>query len=177
MLPQSATEQIVNLSSSKSTYSVAIPDYVPVANATDLLQLIGAVGKLITVTMIRINSAATTATFENFYAYKRTAPNTGGTISNPAVAKHDSRDPAPSAVVNQYSANPSALGAGVLVRSEHVSASAAAAGNLVTEWIFGDRAAKALILNGPNESLCLNFGGNSVPAGTNVHMTIEWTEE
>jgi hypothetical protein len=175
--PTSAFLQNVNTESSKATYSAVISDFVPVANATDFFTISGSSSKIITITALRVNGAATASSFANIYVYKRTAANTGGTSSVITSCIHDSSDPAATAVVRSYSANPSALGTGALLRSEHVSFSAAAAGNLVTYWNFVDRGSKSVKLNNTNEFLCFNFGGNAVPSGANIHATIEWTEE
>ena len=177
MLPQSAFEQKVNTEGSKATYSAVVSNFTPTTAATDIAQLVGSASKTITIVMVRLNSSATTAAFVDMYLYKRTAVNTGGTQAAITIAKHDSQDPAPTAAMYSYSANPSALGTGAVVRSEHVSASSAAAGNLVTVWDFTNRAAKAIKLQGVAESLCINFNGATPAAGTNIHMTIEWTEE
>jgi hypothetical protein len=160
----------------KPTYSAAISDYVPAATATDMITLSGSVGKTISVTAIRLNGAATVAAFANVYMYKRSVADTGGTSTATVITRHDSNDILPSGVVLQYSANPT-VGTGTLIRSEHVSFSSAAAGNLVTLWEFGNRPSKTVKLYNAAESIALNFGGAAVPGGANLHVTIEWTEE
>lgn len=174
--PISAFLQNVNTESSKATYSAVVANYAPATTATDMVVLTGATGKIITLTMVRVNGAATAASYQDVFLYKRTTLDTGGTSSVTATVKHDSTDPAASGVVTQYSANPT-LGTGVALRSEHVSFSSAAAGNLVTDWVFAARGAKAPKLNSATESFALNFNGAAVPSGANMHMTIEWTEE
>lgn len=175
--PTSSFLQNVNTESSKATYSAVVANYTPAATATDMVVLTGAAGKTVTLTTVRVNGAATVSTFADVYLYKRTTLDTGGTSTSTAIGQHDSQDPAPSCVVKQYSANPSSLGTGVALRSEHISFSAAASGNLVTDWVFAARGAKAPKLNSATESFALNFNGNAVPGGANLHMTIEWTEE
>jgi len=160
----------------KPTYSAVISDYVPAATATDMITLSGSVGKTISVTAIRINCIATVADSANVYIYKRSVADTGGTSTATAIAQHDSKDILPSGVVLQYSANPT-VGTGTLIRSEHVSFSSAAAGNLVTLWEFGNRPSKTVKLYNAAESIALNFGGAAVPGVANLHVTIEWTEE
>lgn len=176
-LPTSAYEQKSNIESSKATYSAVIADFVPVANATDFATLVGAAGKTLTVTNVRFSGSATASTFQGMYGYKRTALDTGGTATATAIATHDSQDAAPRGVVSQYSVNPVSLGAGNLIRSDHMGLPAAAAGTTSLVWDFGDRAAKAPKLQNANESFCINFAGAAVPAGINLHVTIEWTEE
>jgi hypothetical protein len=54
---------------------------------------------------------------------------------------------------------------------------AAAAGTYPLLFDFCDRAAKGIRLNSATEVIAINFNGAAVPTGTNLHMTIEWTEE
>lgn len=176
-LPQAAYEQKTNIESSKATYSAVIADFVPAATATDFFTLTGVNGKIITVTNIRMSGSATASTYQGMYLYKRTTLNTGGTSSATPIAKHDSQDVNASGVVLQYTANPASLGTGVLTRADHLGLPAAAAGTVELIWDFGNRAAKGIKLNSSTESACLNFAGATVPAGTNLHVTIEWTEE
>jgi hypothetical protein len=161
----------------KRTYSVVIADFVPAATATDFLTIVGAVGKTVTVTQIRITASATATISQGVYLYKRTALNTAGTATQPSIAKHDSADAAPAAVVNQYSANPSGLGAGILIRSERLALAATTAGIFPVIWTFADRPAKGIKLKNATENLAFNWAGAAVPAGTNLHIVIEWTEE
>lgn len=168
---------VSNIEGTKRTYTAVIADFVPAATATDVATLVGATGKIVTLTQIRISASASTSTFANFYLFKRTALDTAGTAVQTPITKHDSMDISPSAVVNQYSVNPTSLGAGSMLRSEHVSFSAAAAGNFVMVWDFADRAAKSPKLRSAIENFAINFNGAAVPAGSNIHITMEWTEE
>jgi hypothetical protein len=177
MLPQSGFEQKCNLESSKATYSAVIADFVPAANATDFITLVGSASKTLTLTNVRISGSATASTYQGIYLYKRTTLDTTGTSTPTAITIHDSQDTAAKGVVNQYTVNPGALGTGTLLRSDHVGLPAAAAGTTALVWDFGDRAAKAPKLQAATESFCLNFAAAAVPAGTNLHITLEWTEE
>jgi hypothetical protein len=52
------------------------------------------------------------------------------------------------------------------------------AANGVTQiWDFGDRAAKAPKLQTATEMIAINWGASSVSSGTNLYITLEWTEE
>ena len=176
--PVAAFLQNVNTESSKATYSAVIQDFAPAANATDIVTLTGAAGKTVTLTNVRISGTATAAASQDIYILKRSAGNTGGTSAAVVPTVHDSTDPAPSGAVVKYSANPSALGAGTLLRGDRVSIPALAGANGTTQvWDFGDRAAKAPKLQNASESIAINWGGASVAAGTNLYITLEWTEE
>jgi hypothetical protein len=166
-----------NIEGNKATYSANLNSFVPVANATDFMVITGAAGKVVTITQIRFTGAATTSAYHEVYGYKRSASNTGGTSSASEVTKYDSADAAPSATVVQYTVNPTALGAGTLARSDHIGLPAAAAGTFSLVWNFTDHAAKGIKLRSATESFAINWGGTAVPAGIDLHVTIEWTEE
>lgn len=176
-LPQVANEQPVRLESSKRTYSVSIPDFVPAALATDSVILVGYGTRQISLTNVRISGSASTSTFLGCYFYKRTTPNSGGTFSQITPVKHDSSDSQSLAVINTYTANPSSVGTGVLLRSGHLGFPSPS--NPVDRliWDFGNRASKCPKLANANESFCLSFNGQTIPSGANLHITIEWTEE
>lgn len=178
-LPQAAFEQPVLLGSSKATYSACIADFVPVATATDICALIGSAAKKVTITCVRITGAASANTYLGFYLYKRSTLNTGGTPTATPICKYDSLDPVASALVNQYAANPT-TGTGVLLASDHLTM-VGTASTILPEvgilWEYANRSAKAPVLNGATESLCINCNGATIPAGINVHLFIEWTEE
>lgn len=163
----------------KATYSVLVPDFGLAAGATDFLTIVGSATKTIRITCVSIEGDATAAAMADVYLYKRTAANTGGTATQPAIVKHDSSDQNPTAVVNLYSVNPTALGAGVLVRGGRLGlpAHAAAAYAFDRVWDFAGRNSKSLVLRGVGQSLAFNFGGAAVPAGTSLYVKIEWTEE
>lgn len=178
MLPQMKNDQPVLMESSKATYSACISDFLPYATATDIVTLIGATGKQITLTQIRFSGTATAATTYGVYLFKRSALDTAGTSTLTSITTHDSNDPAPSAVVKQYSAIPTGLGAGTMIRSDHLSlpATAGAAYNQVV-WNFGEGVGKCPKLLSSLENYAINCNGVAVPAGSNIHITIQWTEE
>ncbi len=178
MLSQSAFEQRVNLESSKATYSTTVVDYTPPATATDFFVIAGVKGKRICITNIRMSAAATAAGYQGVYMYKRTAANVGGTVTTTPVTSYDSADPASSCAPTQYLTNPSSLGTGSLMRSDHLPLSATGTvGAPELIWDFGNRAAKCPVLNGAGEFFCLSMLGLAVAAGMNIHLTVEWTEE
>lgn len=165
----------------KATYSVAVPDVAPAATATDIVVLRASATKTVRVTSVWVSGDATGNATVDIYIYKRTAANTGGTSSAQTPAKYQTSDPAVTATVVMYTANPSALGAGVLVRAGHIALAATSNPTVPVnplEFSFGDRPAKTIVLAaGSNEALAINFGGNAVPSGTQLYINIEWTEE
>lgn len=164
----------------KPTYHVTVSDVIPAATATDVLTLCGSATKTIRINRIQITADATATSVIDLYVYKRSAVNTGGTSTTPTIAQHDSHDPAPSAVARLYSANPSALGAGVLLVGDHYALPAAAStGYPGVPWIedFGNRNDKTVVLYGTAECLAISLNGQTIPAGMGLYAAFEWTEE
>ncbi len=163
------------------TYSVVAFDLIPVATATDIFQLVGSATKTIKITRIKMSADSTGAAEVDFYGYKRTTANTGGTITHPTPTKYDSLNSAPTAVVNQYSANPTTLGTGTLFAATQFVCPSALTGSGIPifpiDTSFGIRNNQALILRGVNESISISLGGNAIPDGLTIYLTIEWTEE
>lgn len=179
--PEGAFTQKVNLEGDKPTYSVGVADHTPPANATDMLVL-SPTTKDIRVTYVDYAADATGGTTADIYFYKRTVADAGGSSAAQAACKHDSQDPAPTAVALLYSANPTISGSGAaLVRGSHIAVPAsttAVGGGLPIQHFFGNRPSKCVVLRaGTGEQFCISNGGNAVPAGMSIYMNIEWTEE
>lgn len=165
---------------STATYRVTLADFAPAATATDILTISGSATKIIKITHIQVTADATGAEHIDLYLYKRTAANTGGTIVNPPVVKYDSLSDAQTAIVNSYTANPSALGAGILIAGDHYQVPAATGNSFFAPpWKedFGIRNNQPIILRGASELFTFNFAGHVVPAGLNFYISVEWTEE
>lgn len=170
-----------NIEGIKPTYSAVAADVAPVATATDVVVISASATKTIRITNIKVTGDATGNNTIDVYVYKRTAANTGGTTSPITIAKHDSVDPAPTATVVKYTANATGLGTGTLIRAAHMPLPATSNPTVTSsgaEWVMGDRAAKTLVLRAATaESIAVGLGGNAVPAGTQLYVQIEWTEE
>ena len=170
----------VSTSGVRATYHYVAADVTPVATATDVVVLSGSATKVVRVTKVTLVGTATAASIYDHYVIKRTAANTGGTSTTPTAAKSDSNDPAQSATIRLYTANPSALGTGVTVEANKTYLSASAtpgAAALPIVYTFGTRGDKPIVLRGTSESLAFNFGGAAVPSGANLYIAIEWTED
>ena len=180
--PDGAFTQRINQEGDYPTYTISIADYTPPSAATDMLCIVASPTKTIRITYMDFAADATGGSTGDFYCYKRTTANSGGTASHPTPAQHDSQDPAPTAVINLYSVNAVSLGSGVLIRAGHNAVPAAATaigGGLPAQHSFGCRgAAKTIVLRaGTNEQFCISNNGDAVPAGMSCYMNVEWTEE
>ena len=169
-----------SINGTRATFHYVAQDVTPVATATDVVVLSGSASKVIRVTKISIVGTATTASIYDHYVIKRTAANTGGTSTSKTAAQSDSADSAQTATLLLYTANPSALGTGVSVEANKTYLSASAtpgAAALPIVYTFGTRNDKAIVLRGASESIAINFGGQAVPSGASLYISIEWTED
>jgi hypothetical protein len=160
----------------RPTYRYTAVDITPVATATDVLTLTGSATKTIRVTKVTIMGSSTASSIYDVYLVKRSAANTGGTLTNPTASSADSTDATAAGVLSLYTANPSALGAGIVVEASKVYLGTAAITSPTVSYTWGTRGDKAPILRA-GESLAINFNGGAVPTGASLYMTFEWTED
>jgi hypothetical protein len=158
------------------TYSVGV-HFNAAASPTDVFTISGVDSRSVKIAQMRVSGLATTAGAVNMNIIKRSTANTGGTSANLTAASHDSNDPTPSAVVKNYTANPTALGTAIgTVRAERLTLPLAGTQSAFVIFDFGIRLGKPIILNSSTEFLCLNCNG-AAPAGTSLSIYIEWVEE
>ena len=170
----------ISTSGFRATYRYTAVDLTPVANATDVLVLKGSATKVIRVTRAGILGSATAASIYDLFLTKRTTANTGGTSTTVTPTPADTADIAATSVLTRYTANPSALGAGITLEATKVylpAGSTPAGAGTQREFLFGTRGDKAPVLRGVNESIAFNFAGAAVPAGASIYLIIEWTED
>ena len=160
------------------TYRYRIADFTPVATATDVLTITGCANKTIQISQISIGGDATAASLYDIYLIKRVTANTGGTATNPAGVPSSSKNEPHQATITLYTGNPSGLGTGLNLDGDHIFLPAAATPVYAApvEYNWGVRGDEKPTLNGANESFCINFGGNAVPSGASLYLSIEWQE-
>jgi hypothetical protein len=159
------------------TYSASITGLVVAAGATDFFSIAGSSTKTIRVTKIEIVGTATAAAVQDIKLIKRAALNDGGTFTTLTNIPHDSSDDVATAVVKAYTVDPTSLGASIgLVRSPKIFLSTAVTQPSTSIILFGDRAAKSIVLRGAAQCLCLNYDGRT-NAGNAISLSVEWIEE
>jgi len=163
------------------TYRAGVYDITPASPATDVFTITGSATKTIKITRLQVTADnSNSAGVIDFYCFFRTTANTGGTSTVLTGVPYDTTNPAPTAVVRAYSANPATLGTGTFMFGDHYAlANASNSGIPVFPWIedFGIRNTQPIILRGVNQSFCFSLNGDTVPSGTNIYVSIEWTEE
>jgi len=165
----------VKMEGDAATYGIAVTGNTPAATPTDVFTLYGSASKVIKIKRILVAGAATTAGSMTVFVTKRTAANTGGTSTAPTIGKYDSADATPAATPALYTANPSALGAGVALRYNRLNFGVAGSNGIV-EFNFSNNNDKPIILNSATEGIAINLNGGTVPTGGAFGLSIEWEE-
>lgn len=163
------------------TYRFRAEDYQPVATATDILSLGGVAGKVVRINYVSVGGKANTDSLIDIYIQKRSAANTGGTSSNmlSAVSTMDSIDPRPLAPLLLYSANPTTLGASTTLNGDTLFLPGKSTPKSSPNKIeYGaSMESKPCTLRTVNEFFTISLAGQAIPAGTELYISIEWTED
>lgn len=171
----------------KATYSSATVALPPAASATDIACIAGSATKVIKVQKITASGSAGTLITVPVYLALRTAVNTGGTAATTTadwannIAKNDTSNPANTAVLIAYAANPTITdSAPKYVRAGNLTVPVTSAGTSTVPlvWDFGDPlgGSQPLTLRGAAAQACINLGGTSISSGL-LSLSITWTEE
>lgn len=162
----------------KPTYGCANVVVAMAATPSDIVTLSGSATKTVRVKRVIVSGIATTAGTMDVSLVKRTVADTSGTSTVPPIAQYDSADAAASAVVLQYSANPT-TGAGLMLKTQKLYFPLAANPGSPVVWDFCGRQDKALVLRGIAQQAALNFNGQALPgaSGTTISYEIEWEED
>jgi hypothetical protein len=168
------------------TYGIAFTGLVAAAAATDIAQICGSATTLTKVTRMKISGRATAAAGMDVQIIKRSAANTGGTINASAPWSgsfvtgfaYDANDVAGTALTATWTANPTVGTSVGVIDTAQVALSVAATtvGGAVTEFNFGNRPAKAVMLRTAAQCLSMNLNASTY-AGNLLDVSIEWTEE
>jgi hypothetical protein len=170
------SEQFV---SSANVYSVGTGAFTPPATPTDVAIITGSATHTVYVTRIELSTTQTAAGVNNWFMIKRSTANTGGTSATPTLVPLDSNNPAATAVVRSYTANPTTLGTSVgNVRVTKVLSDSPTTA-FPPPYVFdftNSGLCSGVVLRGVAQSLCLNFNGVALPGGLNVTVNFEWVE-
>ena len=170
---------VENQPSTIDTYSAVIRNFTPAATPTDILSVVGNASKQVKILRIEIWTTQTTAGVNEFLLIKRSALNTGGTRAAMTAVPLDSRSPAATADVGNYTANPAGLGTavGTVDTAKPAAGAATNTTNPNYVWDYNDTNGSPIVLRTALESLCINFNGAAVPAGFVANITVRWCEQ
>jgi hypothetical protein len=161
----------------KATYALGVAPLTPAATPTDIVTLQGSATMTVRVLQVAVFGLATTVGSLDVALILRGAANTGGTSTNPTGVKLDQNDLAATAVITQYSANPSALGSAIGTIDWQLLNLQTAGSYAQILFNFGGNLGRAVVLRGASQWLALNLNGDAVPSGGKVGYALLWTEE
>jgi len=178
--PSTNTRQPVLLETQEPTYACFADDYAVYTAATDMMVLQNPVGsnKILLLSRVVVSGDATAAALQDVYGWIRDTLDTGGTATNPTVRQYNKLDPAPTGIVQLYSALPTLGLTGSVIRAGHFVFPAAATPAFAApeaEWTWGNRSCEIPMLY-PGQQFSLSNNGNAVAAGLSLYLGIEWKE-
>jgi len=167
------------------SYSASSVGLVPAASATDIFCISPGTTRNISIKRIEIAGTAGTAITTPFLIYRRASLDTGGTAATslalPVAGRLFAGDPASSATLTAYTANPTINDASpvlldIITPSLGVTTTA---NNGLTNGDYGESQSwfiHGLVLQkGTTQQICVNLNGVSVSSGV-LQISMFWTE-
>lgn len=169
-------EMIITQEGIRPSYVVAASGVTPAATPTDVVVLQGSASKTVKIRRIILSGLAGTAGSMIVNFVRRSTAASGGTATTPTPTKFDSADPAATAVVQQFSANPTVgTSAGIVyVNRLFFPVVTTISDRIVQDFWSG---CEPHVLRGTSEFFAINFAGSTVPASGVFDYAISWTEE
>jgi hypothetical protein len=168
------------------SYSATAVGLVPAASATDIFCISAGTTRNISIKQIKIAGTAGTAITTPFLIYRRATLGTGGTpastLALPVAVPLYTTDPASSATLVSYTANPTVAATPLLMDAALVDLPVTtAAGGSVTEKLnYGEVLGwfnhGLVIPKGSTQQICVNLNGVSVSSGV-LAISMFWTEQ
>lgn len=169
-----------------ATYVSSASGYTAYATPQDMLTISGSATKIVRVINMRLLMQSTTGTLITLFFLKRSTANTGGTATNPTGIPLDSASAAATAVLNLYTAAPTpGTSLGTINYQQLLTAATTAApsvfqlvalASLLNAQQTPNAFMQPLTLRGVAQSLCINFAGAALPAGSTFGYEVTWTE-
>ncbi len=167
-----------------NTYMASTAFFTGAASATDIFQIYGSGSKTVKVLKVLVATIAVggSSTPSRYYLLKRSTANSGGTAVTLTNVPVDSNNAAATAVVKNYTANPT-LGSSVGQVSAAVLAMPDPTAGSNTRYapvtIFdADKYGQPITLRGTSEGLVVNCNGVTIGGLTpTIAITVVWTEE
>lgn len=158
------------------SFMAASVAFTPGPTPQDVFTILGSATKRVEVSRIAITTVQTTAGMNAWSLVKRSTANTGGTSAIVTAVPTDDSYPAATAVVRQYTANPTlgtTLGNLWTGRVGSPVPNSAVLGPIERVLFEGD---VRVTLTGVTDVLAWNFGGVVLPAGLSVQASVWWNE-
>ena len=171
----------------QNTYSATSIGLAPASSATDIFCISASTTKTVSIRSITISGTAGTLVTAPYTLLRRVSLDTGGTAATttalPVAAPHLSTEPAGTAVLTAYTANPTIVDSSpIYYRTQTLTTPVTSAGtsSSVILWTFGE-ATSGWFNRGvdlaPNttQQACINLNAVSISSGL-LNISIEWIE-
>jgi hypothetical protein len=168
------------------TYSATSVGLAPASSATDIYCISAGTTKNVSIRQIKIGGTAGTAITTPFLIYRRSALGTSGTaatgIALPVPVPLNTSDPASTATLTAYTANPTVAANPILMDAATVDlpVTTAAGGAVEAVMTYGtgvDLFNRGLdILKNTTQQICVNLNGVSVSSGV-LDIGMIWQEQ
>lgn len=163
----------------RPTFRSGVVGFTPAALATDIIALYAqGYGRTILLEQVTISGTATSAAVIDVLI-QRSYNGGGGTSATLPTARLDMRDRPANAILTAYSANRTSGGNGVDANRPLLGAGKLHLGSATTpgnQLHFRFDQARRPLLRDLNEWLVLNLVGQTIPAGCQLNVMVEWSE-
>lgn len=152
---------------------------------TDVACITGSATKVIRLKKVRLSGTASTAINISVYLTKHIVADTGGTPATgtalPTAYPMDSTNPAATATLQAYTANPTVADAASTVTNSAtlflpVTSTASGQNAVIFDWGSGGIAIQGPILRGVAQQVCVNLNGVTAPSSGLLNVQWVWTE-
>jgi hypothetical protein len=145
--------------------------------ATDVFTISGSNTKTIRIYRVLFYLTATTGSNATIIGLRRSSLNTGGTSTLLTGVAHDTTNPAPTAVVRSYTANPT-LGTlvGNMFHFGVYVSGGGTIGSIPFSYLIENPIVEPITLRGTNQLFAVNMSGVTF-SGNSARATVIWTEE
>jgi hypothetical protein len=184
-------ESFVNIQPKIPTYSVTYAGLTPAATATDVIVLTGSATKTVHLVEFKCSGTTTAAASSLVLLIARSTADTGGTAvttqpifgHHATAAANATADPAATATVTAYSANPTLgtsagiLDSGLLLTPAPASIGASNGIDFLYNYNQTSETREIPDMFGVANQIAFSFNGGTIPSGlTNLTCTVVWTE-
>lgn len=159
------------------TYSASAVALSPAASATDLVTITGSASATIYVNRMTCSGTSTAIGAALLNVVKRSTANSAGTSTALTAVPHDSLNATASATLLSYTANPT-LGTSVgTVRTGVLNTTPTGTTTYYAGPLVFDFSGSPIVLRGITQVLSINGNGASLPGGTALSCSVEWSEQ
>ena len=166
------------LDCSLASYKYGESQFVVAANAQDVWQLQGPAGTVAKIRFVGIGGTTPTVRTQQVLLFKRSTPTTGASGSIRTAIPVDSKDAAPASILTRWPTVTVPGNSIGQVDSTTMTLNTGTTAIPQDHAVFDYRQVvqKAIVLNGANEYLCVNFNGSGTTVNDKIDFDLRWTE-